>query len=153
MNSIDTKTIKELKELCKKYNIKSISNKRKNELIILLNQHLDNELSNDITNININDIKKYNVLDLFCGCGGMSNGFNKIFNVVCGVDVWDIAIQSYKANNKNHIALCKDLVSFEPKELNDILKGINIDIIIKYFFNIIFDNINISYRNIVQLFQ
>ena len=43
--------------------------------------------------------KKYKVVDLFCGCGGMSLGFEKAgFRVVSGFDNWEPAINVYKAN-------------------------------------------------------
>ena len=33
---------------------------------------------------------KLNVLDLFCGCGGMSKGITDAgLNVVAGIDIWD----------------------------------------------------------------
>ena len=45
---------------------------------------------------------KYNVLDLFCGCGGLSLGFEKAgYHVLLGIDVWKDAIQTYKFNHKD----------------------------------------------------
>jgi len=39
------------------------------------------------------------VVDLFCGCGGMSLGFKEAgFNIVGAFDNWDAAIEIYKAN-------------------------------------------------------
>ena len=38
-----------------------------------------------------------NVLDLFCGCGGLSLGFEKAgYNVLLGIDVWEDALTTYK---------------------------------------------------------
>ena len=43
------------------------------------------------------------VLDLFCGCGGMSKGLeNSGLNIVAGLDIWDKAIESYR-KNFNHL--------------------------------------------------
>lgn len=43
-----------------------------------------------------------NVLDLFCGCGGLSLGFEKAgYHVLLGIDVWKDAIQTYKFNHKD----------------------------------------------------
>lgn len=69
-----------------------------------------------------------NVLDLFCGCGGMTEGLKKTLNVVCGIDIWDKAVESYKKNHE-HLALCEDLTKFSPQDLE---KKINtkIDIIV-----------------------
>ena len=36
--------------------------------------------------------QKYNVLDLFCGCGGLSLGFEDAgYNVLLGIDIWEDA--------------------------------------------------------------
>ena len=41
----------------------------------------------------------YDVLDLFCGCGGFTVGFSRAgYRVVCGVDNWAPAIETYRAN-------------------------------------------------------
>ena len=40
-----------------------------------------------------------NVIDLFCGCGGFSKGFEQAgFDVRLGIDVWQDAVTTYKAN-------------------------------------------------------
>ena len=74
-----------------------------------------------------------NVLDLFCGCGGMTQGLKQIstFNVVCGIDNWDKAVESYSQNHKGegHLALCKDLTQFKPQDLEKVLNK-KIDIIV-----------------------
>jgi DNA (cytosine-5)-methyltransferase 1 len=56
------------------------------------------------------------VLDLFCGCGGFSYGFEKAgFEIIAGIDIWDKAIESYKKNFK-HLALCRDLTKYPPEQ-------------------------------------
>lgn len=45
------------------------------------------------------DIKTYNVIDLFCGCGGLSLGFqNAGYNIVAAFDYWDVALNIYQKN-------------------------------------------------------
>ena len=40
--------------------------------------------------------RKMNVLDLFCGCGGMSWGLaKKGFHILAGIDIWDKALATY----------------------------------------------------------
>lgn len=57
--------------------------------------------------------KTYNVLDLFCGCGGMSKGLSDSgLNVIAGIDVWDVAVNSYNQNFQDHQAYCEDLTKF-----------------------------------------
>jgi len=62
-------------------------------------------------------IKKiYNVLDLFCGCGGMTKGLvDAKLNVIAGIDHWDVAIKSY-SENFDHMAICEDLTTLSPKK-------------------------------------
>ena len=41
-------------------------------------------------NKNVENMNKLNVLDLFCGCGGMSKGLQDSgLNVIAGIDIWD----------------------------------------------------------------
>ena len=40
--------------------------------------------------------QKYNVLDLFCGCGGLSLGFEEAgYNVLFGIDILEDALKTY----------------------------------------------------------
>ena len=53
------------------------------------------------------------VVDLFCGCGGLSLGFQKAgFNVLAAFDYWDDAIAVYHANFK-HPVIKQDLSDVE----------------------------------------
>jgi DNA (cytosine-5)-methyltransferase 1 len=62
--------------------------------------------------------KKYNVLDLFCGCGGMSWGlYKKGFNIVAGIDIWDIALTTYQHNFPNAKALNLDISDVAPEKV------------------------------------
>lgn len=67
--------------------------------------------------------KKYTVLDLFCGCGGLSLGFqNAGFNIVAAFDNWPEAIAIYKKNfdhpifnrNLNDTDDISDIQKFSP---------------------------------------
>ena len=70
-------------------------------------------------------MKKYNVLDLFCGCGGMSWGLSKKgFNIVAGFDIWDVALKTYQHNHKNAQAIHLDISDAEPIE---VLNKIGVD--------------------------
>lgn len=69
--------------------------------------------------------KKYNVLDLFCGCGGMSWGLaKKGFQIVAGLDIWDIALKTYQYNHKHAKAVNLDITDADPIEA---LKNIHVD--------------------------
>lgn len=67
------------------------------------------------------------VVDLFCGCGGLSLGFEKAgFDIVAAFDNWPEAINVYRANF-THPIFQKDLSKTE--DISDI-KAFNPDIII-----------------------
>lgn len=67
------------------------------------------------------------VVDLFCGCGGMSMGFeNAGFQIVASYDNWDPAIEVYRLNFQ-HPIFKRDLL--ETEKIDDISSN-NPDVII-----------------------
>ena len=65
-------------------------------------------------------------IDLFCGCGGLSLGFQKAgFKIIRAFDNWDKAVAIYN-KNFNHKAELKDAYDITPKYL----KSFNPDFII-----------------------
>jgi len=73
----------------------------------------------------------FNALDLFCGCGGLSLGFEKAgINVIMGIDSWQDAIKTFNYNHKKAKGLCRDLSKIEPQEVENELNHKNVDIII-----------------------
>ena len=51
-------------------------------------------------------MKRYNVIDLFCGCGGFSKGFQQAgFDIRFGIDMWKDAIVTYKHNFPSAVVL------------------------------------------------
>ncbi len=57
-------------------------------------------------------------IDLFCGCGGLSLGFeNAGFQVVRAFDNWDKAVNIYNANFQNHEAELMDAYDITPEYL------------------------------------
>lgn len=68
------------------------------------------------------------IVDLFCGCGGMSLGFIQAgYNVELSIDSWDKAVETY-SNNFKHKVLQMDLTEEIPA-INEVLK-VNPDMII-----------------------
>lgn len=64
--------------------------------------------------------RKYNVIDLFCGAGGFSKGFEEAgFNVRFGIDLWDDAIVTYKYNFPGVTALNKDITEINGQDILD----------------------------------
>ena len=45
-----------------------------------------------------------NVIDLFCGCGGFSHGFEEAgFNISLGIDLWEDATITFKHNHPDDV--------------------------------------------------
>lgn len=73
------------------------------------------------------NIKTFKVIDLFCGCGGLSLGFQQAdFNIVAAFDYWDAALNIYQ-KNFNHPVYKRDLSDLT--NLTD-LEALSPDIII-----------------------
>lgn len=65
--------------------------------------------------------RKYTVVDLFCGAGGLSRGFlDADFNVVLGVDFDEAALKTFEANHGLAKAMKLDL--FNHNNIKDIKK-------------------------------
>lgn len=67
---------------------------------------------------------KNKIIDLFCGCGGLSLGFEMAgFEPILAIDLWKDAIITYNHNRENKVGMCADI-----KELSDeFLKSLNED--------------------------
>lgn len=78
------------------------------------------------------DKKKYTVLDLFCGCGGLSKGFEMAgYDIVLGVDLNEPALKTYKHNHPESKAFCGDLSAADTfDKIDDLLGNKKIDVII-----------------------
>jgi DNA (cytosine-5-)-methyltransferase len=76
--------------------------------------------------------KVLNVLDLFCGCGGLSKGFEESgYNILIGVDFEQSALNTYNANHKTAKGILLDLSEPESFDIIDKeLNGQTIDVII-----------------------
>lgn len=63
-------------------------------------------------------MKKMKFIDLFCGCGGLSEGFRLAgFECVAGIDNNAAAIKTYKRNFPEAKALCRDLLSVDSEQI------------------------------------
>jgi len=62
--------------------------------------------------------KKLKVIDLFCGCGGLSRGFELAgFEIVGGIDFNKDAIKTFNKNFKNAKGICCDISSMTEEEI------------------------------------
>ncbi len=70
-------------------------------------------------------------IDLFCGAGGMSYGFEMAgFKPVLAIDNWQDALDTYKHNNPNGTTLCADLSDIDVKKIAKDYNLKDIDLII-----------------------
>lgn len=76
--------------------------------------------------------KQYNVLDLFCGCGGLSKGFEMAgYRILLGVDSNEAALKTFEYNHHGSQTLCGDLSAPETfKSIDKIIGSYKIDVII-----------------------
>ena len=77
-------------------------------------------------------MKKLKVLDLFCGCGGISLGFELAgYEIFGGIDVNQDAVNTFQHNFPNSQAKCIDLSTINNDDIPHIFRNIQeVDIII-----------------------
>ncbi len=63
-------------------------------------------------------MRNFNIIDLFCGCGGFSQGFLQAgYNPLLGVDMWNDATTTYKYNFPNSEIINADITHISTDEL------------------------------------
>lgn len=73
----------------------------------------------------------YNVIDLFCGCGGLSLGFEHAgYNLLLGIDMWKDALITYEHNHKNGNTYCADLANLKAEDVEEKIGHQQVDVII-----------------------
>ena len=73
---------------------------------------------------------KTKVIDLFCGIGGMTYGFEKEgFNVVAGIDIDDTCTYGYEHNNKARF-IHKNISQVKSNELLELFEGAPLKVLI-----------------------
>lgn len=72
-----------------------------------------------------------NVIDLFCGCGGLSYGFEKAgYNILLGIDNDKMALKTFEYNHHNSKSICGDITQIGYKEIKKVIGNKKIDVII-----------------------
>ena len=76
----------------------------------------------------------YKVIDLFCGTGGFSKGFENTgeFEVIHGVDVLPVAVETFRANHPHAFGVADDIRKVRRSEVSETigLKRGDVDVII-----------------------
>lgn len=64
-----------------------------------------------------NETNNINVLDLFCGAGGLSLGFEMAgFNIIAGVEIEPTFLKTYKKSHPNTIGIEDDISTIDIKD-------------------------------------
>lgn len=75
---------------------------------------------------------KFTVLDLFCGCGGLSKGFEMAgYDILLGVDFNEPALKTFEHNHKGSKTLYGDLSSLDTfNTIDSLIDNKTVDVII-----------------------
>lgn len=67
---------------------------------------------------------KNKIIDLFCGCGGLSLGFEMAgFEPVLAIDMWKDAVITYNHNRTSKVAICRDIHEITNEYLQELNKS------------------------------
>ncbi len=77
-------------------------------------------------------MKKYNAIDLFCGCGGLSYGFEEAgFNILLGIDNDVKALETFELNHIGSRSICGDITQIHYEtDIKPLISNKTIDVII-----------------------
>lgn len=71
------------------------------------------------------------VVELFCGCGGTSLGFEMAgFEIAVGCDIHQPSIQTFKSNHPNVTTVLGDVKRVNPNSVKQVLDGRQVDVLI-----------------------
>lgn len=74
---------------------------------------------------------KLNVLDLFCGAGGLSCGFERAgFNILLGIDNDKKALETFEANHNGAKSICGDITGISYEDIRAVIGNQQIDVIV-----------------------
>lgn len=75
--------------------------------------------------------KRYNIIDLFCGAGGLSYGFERAgFNVLLGIDNDAAALRTFELNHNNSKSICGDITQISYEQIKKVIGDTEIDVIV-----------------------
>ena len=76
-------------------------------------------------------MRKLNAIDLFCGCGGLSYGFECAgVNILLGIDNDATALRAFENNHKNAKSICGDITATTFSDIKKHIGDKKIDLII-----------------------
>lgn len=77
-------------------------------------------------------MNNYNVIDLFCGCGGLSYGFERAgFNILLGIDNDKKALETFELNHHGAKSICADITEVHyERDIKPLIGEKTVDVII-----------------------
>ncbi len=77
-------------------------------------------------------MKKITTVDLFCGAGGFTEGFQKAggFETLLAIDFDEQAVKTFNHNHPCIDAICADICNVDESDLNTLLRGKAVDVVI-----------------------
>ncbi len=81
--------------------------------------------------VQVASIKTLNYIDLFCGAGGFSLGFDRAgFNNIFSVDIQEDFCETYKTNFPTHSLVQKDITKLTKQEILNLTKSKEVDVVV-----------------------
>lgn len=75
--------------------------------------------------------KKPLIVELFCGCGGTSLGFEMAgFSIGLGCDIHQPSIKTFQFNHNNTATILGDVKKVKPSQIKKLLEGREVDVLI-----------------------
>ena len=75
--------------------------------------------------------KKINLVDLFCGVGGLSRGFDrKIYELILGIDNDKSLFDTFKINHPNTPLIESDIEKVDKQSLFEVIKNKSVDVLV-----------------------
>ncbi|WP_258111679.1 DNA cytosine methyltransferase [Alicyclobacillus sp. SP_1] len=66
----------------------------------------------------------FTAIDLFAGCGGLSEGIRTAgFDVLAAVEINEFAVEAYRINHTHTSLFRKDIRTLDPEDIKDVLDG------------------------------
>jgi len=73
----------------------------------------------------------YNIIDLFCGAGGLSYGFERAgYKVLVGIDNDAAALRTFELNHKDSKTICGDITQITYENIRSVVGDNKIDVIV-----------------------
>jgi len=74
---------------------------------------------------------QYNIIDLFCGAGGFSEGFTQAgFSTLLGIDHIDTFIKTFEKNHPSGKGVCCDITKLSLSKIDELIEHKPIDVIV-----------------------